>query len=211
MGGESFRGYEEEPLTRQVVMDMLKEYKRPNDKISELLRSGVLTAVKNGLYIPGPKMEIAKPEPFLVSNHLRGPSYVSLDTALSHWGLIPERVFEISCMTTGATRSYETPMGRFSYFHAATPYYSFGIMSISLTARQRVLIASPEKALCDKIIQTSGVLLRSIGQVQEFLFEDLRMDGYLLSNLNIGEITSWINDAPKKLSLAMLVKTLAQL
>src|SRR5271155_3068882 len=108
------------------MMDMLKEYQRPNDKISELVKKGTLTALKNGLYIPGPKIKIAQPEPFLVANHLRGPSYVSLESALSFWGLIPERVYEISSVTTKTTKIYKTPIGRFSFFHASLPYYAFG-------------------------------------------------------------------------------------
>jgi hypothetical protein len=208
---QTFQQYEQEPLTRQLVLDRLKDYQRPNDKISELIKSGVLEQVKNGLYVPGPKSKMARPEPFLVANHLRGPSYVSLDSALSHWGMIPERVYEVTSLTTKASRTYKTPYGRFSFFHGPLPYYSFGIRSVSLTSRQRIMIASPEKALCDKIIQTSGVLLRSPRDVQEFLVEDLRMDEDLLMQLNIKEITSWINDAPKKASIAMLVKTLAQL
>jgi len=103
---ETVREYAEEPLTRQLMLDLLREYKRPNDKINELVKKGELTTVKKGLYIPGPRINIPKPEPFLVANHLWGPSYVSLDAALSYWGLIPERVYEISSVTTKSTRTY---------------------------------------------------------------------------------------------------------
>lgn len=200
--------YAEEPLTRQVIMGLLKSYKRPNDKINELVKGGELTTLKKGLYIPGPKTKIRKPEPFLLANHLWGPSYVSLESALSHWGLIPERVYEISSVTVRTTKTYKTPAGRFSYFHVKLPYYSFGIESISLTPRQTVLIASVEKALCDKIIMTSGVFLRSAVQAMEFLTEDLRIEQSALRKLNLKAIRSWIPDAPKKTSLEMLVKTI---
>jgi hypothetical protein len=73
------------------------------------------------------------------------------------------------------------------------------------------MIASPEKALCDKIAMTAGIFLRSIKQTQEFLIEDLRIDEEMLQKLNIKEISSWIDDAPKKTSLQMLVKTLSSL
>jgi hypothetical protein len=205
---EAIQEYSEEPLTRQLVMDMLRGYQRPNDKISELVKAGVLTALKNGLYISGPKIKLSKPEPFLVANHLRGPSAVSMESALSHWGLIPERVYEVTSITTKASRIYETPIGRFSYFHTALPYYAFGLKSISLTARQVVLIASPEKALCDKIVQTSGVQLRSPNQTMEFLLEDMRIDEEALKKLDLKEMDAWVNDAPKKSSIAMLIKTL---
>lgn len=205
------REYAEEPLTRQLIMDLLRGYKRPNDKINELVKKGALTAIKRGIYIAGPKMDILKPAPFLVANHLWGPSYVSLETALSYWGLIPERVYEISSVTTKTTKTYKTAAGRFSYFHASLPYYAFGIQSVSLTPRQVALIASPEKALCDKIVMTSGIFLRSSRQVREFLIDDLRIEEEALRKLNIKDISSWIRDAPKKSSLDMLVKTLRTL
>lgn len=208
---ELLASYEEEPLNRQLIISLLKEYKRPNDKINELVKEGALTAVKKGWYIPGPATKIKKPEPFLIANHLWGPSYISLESALSHWRLIPERVYEISSVTIKASKSYKTAVGRFSYFHAGLPYYAFGIQSVALTSRQVVLIASPEKALCDKIIMTAGVFLRSTRQTYQFLIEDMRMEEVDLRNLNLGAIRSWIPAAQKKNSLNMLIKTLEAL
>lgn len=205
---EAIQEYAEEPLTRQVLMNLLKEYKRPNDKISELVKKGELTQLKKGFYIPGPKLNTPRPGSFLIANHLWGPSYISLETALSYWAFIPERVYEVSSITMKSTKNYKTPVGRFSYFHVPLPYYSFGVQSISLTQRQTVLIASPEKAICDKIVMTSGVFLRSTKQVLEFLIDDMRMEEEMLRRLKIHEIDSWLEAASKKTSLEMLVKTL---
>ena len=93
----------------------------------------------------------------------------------------------------------------------ALPYYSFGIKQVILTKKQTVLMASPEKALCDKIITTSGVLLRSVKQTSVLLIEDFRIDKQMLRNLDITAISSWLKDAPKENSLMMLVKTLKNL
>jgi len=73
------------------------------------------------------------------------------------------------------------------------------------------MIASPEKALCDKIVLTSGVQLRSISQTMDFLLEDLRIDEEQLQTLDIQAIQSWVEDAPKRNSLQMLVNTLQRL
>ncbi len=208
---EAIRDYAEQPITKQILLNLLKDYKRPYDKINELVKQGVLIVVKRGIYITGLSQNMAKPEPFLLANHLLGPSYVSLETALSHWGLIPERVYEISSMTTQNSKIYKTPVGTFSYTHTPLPYYSFGILQLELTKRQIVLVASPEKALCDKIITTSGLLLRSVKQVKNYLLEDLRMEEQTLRHLNINEISNWVINAPKKSSLIMLVKTLKML
>jgi hypothetical protein len=203
--------YTEAPLSHNIVMEALSSYGRPNDKISEMLKSGELLALRRGLYVPGPELDLPLPNNFLIANHLRGPSYVSLESALSYWGLIPERVYEISSVTTKTSKTYETAIGRFSYQHLMTPYYSFGIKSIQLTEMQTAMVASPEKALCDKIILTSGVLLRSIPQALDFLLEDMRLDEDLLRGFDIATIHSWIEDAPKKNSLQMLVNSLERL
>lgn len=208
---EAILAYTEQPINKQLLLDVLKEYKRPHDKIDELVRQHMLVQVKRGLYIAGPKLNITAPEPFLIANHLYGPSYVSLETALSHWGLIPERVYEISSLTTNNSKTFKTTIGRFSYTHMALPYYSFGIKQVILTKKQTVLMASPEKALCDKIITTSGVLLRSVKQTSALLIEDFRIDKQMLRNLDITAISSWLKDAPKENSLMMLVKTLKNL
>ena len=205
------KDYSNVPLTHNVVMEALSSYGRPNDKISEMIKGSELIALRRGLYLPGPELDLPLPNNFLIANHLRGPSYVSLESALSYWGLIPERVYEISSVTTKTSKTYETAIGRFSYQHLITPYYSFGIKSVRLTDMQTALVASPEKALCDKIILTSGVLLRSIPQALDFLLEDMRLDEDLLRGFDIATIHSWIEDAPKKNSLQILVNTLERI
>jgi hypothetical protein len=208
---ETIQNFAEQPITKQVLMAILKEYKRPYDKINELVKQGILKLVKRGIYIPGPKLSIAKPHSYLLANHILGPSYVSLESALSYHGLIPERVYEISSVTTENSKTYKTPAGRFSYTHVPLPYYSFGLQQVELSKIQIALVASPEKALCDKIVTTSGILLRSIKQVIELLTDDFRIDKQALRNLNTREMSKWVIDAPKKDSLNMLIKTLNNL
>lgn len=203
--------YSQAPLTHQVVMEALSHYGRPNDKISEMLKNGELLALRRGLYVPGPEIDLPTPDVFVIANHLRGPSYISMESALSYWGLIPERVYEISSVTIKTSKVFATPLGRFSFQHLRTPYYSFGLNSVRITEFQTAMIASREKAICDKIILTSGVQLRSIPQTLDFLLEDLRMDEVQLITLDLSMIRSWIEDAPKKNSLSMLVKTLESL
>ena len=141
------KDYTNAPITRHVLLEILREYKRPNDKISELIKNGELVSLRRGLYVPGPSTGLPIPESFLIANHLRGPSYVSLEAALSHWGFIPERTYEISSVTIKPSKKIKTPIGRFGYQQLPTPYYSYGIRSVELTTNQLVLLASPEKAL----------------------------------------------------------------
>ena len=207
----SVKAFTNAPLNRLVILDVLKNYKRPNDKISELIKNGDLIQLKKGLYVPGVNLDLTSPELFVIANHLWGPSYISLESAMSYWGLIPERVYEVSSITLKPSKKYQTPMGRFSYRYMPFPYYSFGTLSVELCPGQVAIIATPEKALCDKIITTSGLILRSTAQTLNFLLDDLRIDRALLQKFNLRELSLWIKDAPKNESLRILVKTLEKI
>ena len=189
----------------------MKDYKRPWDKIHELTKQNMLVQVKRGVFVPGPALQIRQPEPYLLANHLAGPSYVSMETALSHWQLIPEQVYETTSAITGRSKTYETPMGRFSYRHLPLPYYSFGQQSLEIAKDQVVLIGTPEKALCDKIIVTAGLLFRSSAEVMDWLTEDMRIEKDRLHTLQTSKMPEWLKDAPKRESLRLLIKTLEKL
>ncbi|MGH2649138.1 MAG: hypothetical protein ACRDE8_16280, partial [Ginsengibacter sp.] len=135
----------------------------------------------------------------------------SLESALSYCGMIPEKVYEITSVTMKRSKKFKTPEGRFSYIHIPFPYYSFGIQRIELTKKQTVLVASKEKALCDKIVTTSGLFIRSPKQAKEMLIEDFRIEKQALLNLNMSEIKKWLINAPKKNSLNNLIKMLINL
>lgn len=208
---QSIQNYEGQLLTRQVLMDLLKDYRRPFDKIAELVRQKKLILVKRGVFVPGPSLNLAQPEPFLIANHLAGPSYVSLETALSHWRIIPEQVFEITSVTTSRSRLYNTKLGRFRYTHLPLPYYSFGQQPVELAKNQVALVATAEKAICDKIITTSGLLFRSEVQLKEWMLDDMRMDRELLRTLKTERIREWLKESPKKESLQWLIKSVEKI
>ncbi|MEX2483547.1 MAG: hypothetical protein WED10_03265 [Brumimicrobium sp.] len=208
---KALRGYSHVPIQRHLLLKVLKDYKRPNDKISDMIKKGELVALKRGLYIPGKAIDLIQPSSFIIANHLYGPSYISLESALSQWGLIPEKVVEVSSVTTKTKKTFYTPVGRFSYHHLPLPYYSFGIKQERLIKNQHVLIASPEKAICDKIILTPKLNLRSKKQTIAFLEEDLRIDEEGLVSLDLRQIDCWLKNAPKKTSLEMLIKTISSL
>ena len=208
---DTIEGFAGQPLTRQILLDVLKDYRRPYDKLSELVKQKAIIQIKRGVYIPGPKLKIAAPEPFLLANHLLGPSYVSMQTALAHWQFIPERVYEISSATTSLSKNYDTSLGRFSYTHLELPYYSYGQLQITLAENQVALIANPEKSICDTIIATKALLFRSTRQLREWLTEDLRIEMEALRTLRTSVMREWLGHSPKKNSINLLIKTIENL
>jgi hypothetical protein len=203
--------YGDQPISTSLLLGLLKGYSRPYDKIMEMMNQGIIVQLRKGLYLTTPLVSVKTPEPFLIANHLYGPSYVSLDSALFQWGLIPERVFEISSVTPKISKRFLAQNIVYSFTHLPVAYYPLGIQSLSLTETQTVLIASPEKALLDKVITTSGVNLRSKNQAMAFLVEDLRIEKDQLRELNLREIVKWLPVCPKRSSIKMLVESIAGL
>lgn len=189
-------------------MGLLKNYKRPNDKIHELLNKEIILPVKKGLYITGKSIGNNRVPKEVLANILYGPSYVSLDYALSHYGLIPEMVHKITSVCIKPAKKIKTPVGLFTYTRLPLPYYSFGIKVSALSDTHTCLIAEPEKALCDKIICTAGLQFRSKHDVYKLLVNDWRIDEYELKALSFKKIMSWLSAAPKKQSLMLLTETL---
>jgi hypothetical protein len=208
---EAIQPYAGQPITKQILLHLLKDYKRPIDKIHELVKAGKLESLKRGFFIPGKKLNISAPEPFLIAHHLYGPSYVSFDSALAYWGMIPEKVSEFHSATIAHYKIFRTPSGRFTYTHLPLPWYSYGIQQVTLAINQNALVASQEKALCDKIISTPGLQLRSPKQTAILLIDNLRIEKQALKQINHHEIEKWVDYAPKKESMHILIKTLKAL
>lgn len=196
------------PIPHQVLLSILHEYKRPNDKIHSLIQEQKLISLKKGLYVWNSDV---LPENFSIANILYAPSYVSVESALSFYGLIPERVFSVSSMTFKTSKQFSNSIADFEYIKIPAPYYSFGIKRILLREGQFALMATPEKALMDKMITTKGVLIRSEIAAQKFLFENLRMDEEQLKIFNTNEMTIWAELAPKKESLLNVIKLIEKL
>ena len=203
--------YSDQPISSQVLLGLIRGYRRPYDKIMEMVNQGILVQLRRGLYMMSPLVSSITPEPFLIANHLYGPSYISLESALFHRGLIPERVFEISSVTPKISKKFMVQNTVYSFTHLPIAYYPLGIQSLSLTETQTGLIAGPEKALCDKVITTAGINLRSKQQTMAFLVEDLRIEEYQLRELNTIEMISWLPVCPKRKSIQLLIETVSTL
>lgn len=172
------------------------------------MNEGKLISLKKGLYVWNSD---SLPENFSIANILYTPSYVSLESALSFYGLIPERVFSISSMTFKTSKKFSNALGNFEYIKIPTLYYSFGIKRISIRDGKFSLMATAEKALMDKVITTSGTNIRSEISAQKFLFENLRMDEEQVKIFNTKEMKTWLEFAPKKESLLNVIKVIEKL
>ncbi|MEJ5993157.1 MAG: hypothetical protein EOO20_20310 [Chryseobacterium sp.] len=200
-----------QPLTHQLLASLLKDYRRPNDKILSLKADGLIEPIKKGLYIAGRSLGTERPESALLANHILGPSYLSMESALAHYGLIPEKVFAVTSMTTKSSRKYQTSIGLYTYTNLQLPFYAFGLATVNLSKDQQAIIAIPEKALCDKIATTAGITLRSQSAARDYVFGNLRMEEEDLAKFDLNAMLSWLENAPKRESLEMLIKMIEKI
>lgn len=152
----------------------LRAYKNPRVKINDLLKKGAIIRVKKGLYVFG--TELAR-EPYskeTLANLIYGPSYISLQYALSFYGLIPERIETVTSVTDKRKKRFDTPIGIFSYRYINPSLYPYGITLHETDARHAFLIAAKEKALADVLYFSAKFADQE--QLEHFLFQDQRLD-----------------------------------
>jgi len=150
-------------------------------QISRWVKDGRLIKLHKGLYILAEPYRKIKPEPFCIANGLKSASYVSIQSALSWYGLIPEFVPVVTSVTTGRPQLIETPMGRFDFRHINKNYFR-GYQQVELSDGQTAFIARPEKALLDLVYLTPGsdkeefieeLRLQSLDRIDEAVLREL--------------------------------------
>ena len=163
------------PITTPIIESLYPELKSADKKVGWLEKNGHILRLKRGLYVVNPEYSGNPLSSELIANHLYAPSYISMSTALRYYGLIPETVYVHQSMTIKHSRSFQTPIGIYDYKQIAREAFSIGVRSMH-KGEYAFLIASPEKALCDLIANSSKVNLRYLKDVENYLENDIRMD-----------------------------------
>ena len=98
-----------------------------------------------------------------IANKLLEPSYISLESALRYYNLIPEVVFLTTSVTTRKTKLLKTPIGDFQYRKVKEKlFFGYRIINAGQIAYK---IADPEKALLDFLYLRSDI--KSKGDIFE--------------------------------------------
>ena len=147
-------------------------------QLSRLTASGRLLQLRRGLYALAPPYQKVMPHPFMVANRMVRASYVSLQSALDHYGLIPEHVPVVTSVTTSRPARWDTGLGAFDY-RRIKPDLFFGYRMTDLAGGQKALVARPEKALLD-------LLYLQPGSDRPDYLRELRLEN--LELLDLGEL-----------------------
>ncbi len=164
----------------------LSEYKNPRVKINNLLKKGEIIRVKKGLYVFGPELARQPYSKETLANLIYGPSYISLEYALSFYGLIPERVETVTSVTNKRKKLFNTPIGIFSYSYINPSLYSYGITLFEVDKYHSIIIATKEKAVSDMIYFSDRMVNEM--QLEKYLIEDLRMEVKDIRDFNLKKV-----------------------
>ena len=194
-------------FSHEMIYSLLeKSISNVNEKISNLVRNKELIRLKKGFYTFS-KLYQTKPINLIsVANTLYSPSYVSFDYALSYYGMIPERVSEVTSATSKNEKLFDTLIGRFSYKKVSPDAYSLGIDWIYDDVDGGRFIATAEKALCDKIKYDRGIGTLTQASMIEYLKYDLRIDISIPLNYELIEIIAIAYKSRNLKTLATIVK-----
>lgn len=124
-------------------------------QLSRWKTSGRIYQLRRGLYALAPPYQKISPHPFVIANHLARASYVSCQSALAHYGLIPEAVPVTVSVTTTRPARWQTPLGDYE-FHHIQHVLLLGYQMTDLGGGQQAFVATPEKALLDLVYLQPG-------------------------------------------------------
>ena len=146
--------------------------------VNRALKAGELTRFKRGLYRLSPPYQEEAIHSFVAAQALLPGSYVSMETALSHHGWIPEAVYTTVCITPHRkSLSYHLPEIGHLQFHplAIKPGSFLELVQRVEFSGQHALVASPLRALMDLVCYR-----KLTWQGLEWFEDSLRIDPELL-------------------------------
>jgi predicted transcriptional regulator of viral defense system len=122
-------------------------------QLSRWVSEGKILQIKRGLYVVAKPYRNKEPHPFLIANMIKKASYISLQSALEYYGIIPEYVPKITSVTTERPEEISTRLGSFLFKHLKKELF-WGYKEQEIIKGTGVFIATPEKALLDLIYLT---------------------------------------------------------
>ena len=161
-------------FVRDIVYDV-RETQLIRNQLLRWQNKGLVIKLKRGVYTLNDDFRRVGVDKNYIANILYEPSYLSLEYALNFYGLIPERVIDITSVTTRKTMTIKNPLGVFVYQHVK-PQAFRGFRGMG-KAKYRCLMAEPEKAVIDFLYLNLGRFGVNIKRILEesYRFQNLDM------------------------------------
>jgi len=119
--------------------------------LKRALAAGEVVRVRRGLYVLANKYLRDKVDPLALAQWIHGPSYISLETALSCHGWIPEAVYTVTSVSMDRAREFDTPLGRFSFVRVPQKTLYKAVRRVENGRGGSFFLASPLKSLADLV------------------------------------------------------------
>jgi hypothetical protein len=113
--------------------------------------AGEVIRLKPGMFLLQPAFRRSEPRPYMVAALLHAPSHVSIETALSYHGLIPEAVYQVASVTAARSRTFATPIGRFTFQRVPARDPRAGVQAVKLGRDGWAFVASALRAIADLV------------------------------------------------------------
>lgn len=170
-------------ITTQQLKEYYNKLADPKGRILRDIKNGKLFPLVKGIYETDPNAFAPR-----LAQFIYGPSYISFDYILHNRGLIPEAIYHtITCATFNKRKikTYKNRFGTFIYRDVPNDVFSLGVIAVT-DGPYSYQVATPEKALCDKLYTLSPV--KNVKDLEKMLFEDLRIDEDAFNELNTDDI-----------------------
>jgi len=149
------RVFERLPWSQFTTQDLAVLFPGSEDRryglVKRALASGEIIRIRRGLYCLARKYQKKSVNLYALAQHVHGPSYVSLESALSWHGWIPEAVHAVTSVSFKKSRQFKTPLGIFSYDRVPQRLFYSEVERLTHASGNVFLMARPLKALADYV------------------------------------------------------------
>lgn len=135
-------------IASKDVLMLAKDSQAMRNQFNRWQKKGLIIKLKRGMYLLNKNDRKINPSLIFLANQLYAPSYVSLEFALNYYDLIPERVVDLTSVTTKKTMLFKNEFGVFAYQHIKTGAFR-AFKMLKDVNNMPLLIAEPEKAVVD--------------------------------------------------------------
>ncbi|MFZ2054914.1 MAG: hypothetical protein WAU81_12060 [Candidatus Aminicenantales bacterium] len=170
----------DETVIRNLLADRSESARKV--LVHRAVAAGEVLRLKPGLFLLAPEFRKTHPHPFVIAAILHSPSHVSLETALAHHGLIPEAVYQVGSVTSSRSRTFQTPVGVFSFVRVPAVDPRAGVQAIKVDGQNWAFVATPLRAIADLVYTRKGVTWEKDGL--GFLTDSMRIEREDLANVD---------------------------
>ncbi|OGF67688.1 MAG: hypothetical protein A2Y62_11225 [Candidatus Fischerbacteria bacterium RBG_13_37_8] len=176
--------------------------------IKRAIAGGEIIHIRRGLYCLAPKYQKKSVNLYALAQHIYGPSYISLESALSWHNWIPEAVYSLTSVSSGKSKEFKTPFGAFSYNRVPQKVFYTGVKRLTDDVGDVFFMAIQMKALADYVYvykkNWAGLkpALDSL-RIEPEEFESVTLDCFdlLIENYTSRRVRKFLNGARKDLKL----------